>query len=207
MIAKLTGILDSTGDDWLIVDVGGVGYLVHASSRTLSSLPPRGEAVRLHIETIVREDAFTLYGFFSIEERDMYRILTGVQGVGAKVGLAILSVAEPSVIQTAIAAGDKVMICQANGVGPKLGARIINELKDKVGAISFAGMSAGDALVAGAVTPTSGGFMDDAVSALANLGYRPVDAHGAVARAAIDLGDGATVQSLITAGLKELSKS
>lgn len=205
MIAKLTGILDSTGDGWLIVDVGGVGYLVHASSRTLSSLPTPSEAVRLHIETVVREDAFTLYGFLSIEERDMYRILTGVQGVGAKVGLAILSVAEPSVIQTAIAAGDKAMICQASGVGPKLGARIINELKDKVGAISFAGMSAGDALGGGPVASASGGFVDDAVSALANLGYRPVDAHGAVARAAIDLGEGATVEALITAGLKELS--
>lgn len=207
MIAKLTGILDSSGEDWLIVDVGGVGYLVHVSSRTLSSLPTRREAVRLHIETVVREDAFTLYGFLSIEERDMYRILTGVQGVGAKVGLAILSIAEPNMIQTAIAAGDKAMICQANGVGPKLGARIINELKDKVGAISFTGMTAGDVQAGEGKASPVGGVMDDAVSALANLGYRPVDAHGAVARAATDLGEAATVQALITAGLKELSGS
>ena len=207
MIAKLTGILDSTGEDWLIVDVGGVGYLVHCSSRTLASLPTRGEAVRLHIETVVREDAFTLYGFLSIEERDMYRILTGVQGVGAKVGLAILSVAEPGTIQTAISAGDKAMICQANGVGPKLGARIINELKDKVGALSFAGMTANEALTGTSIDAPTGGIMDDAVSALANLGYRPVDAHGAVARAATEMGEGATVQALITAGLKELSSA
>ncbi len=207
MIAKLTGIVDSAGDDWLIIDVGGVGYLVHASARTLSSLPHRGEAVRLHIETVVREDAFTLYGFFSIEERDMYRILTGVQGVGAKVGLAILSIAEPNVIQTAIAAGDKAMICQANGVGPKLGARIINELKDKVGAISFSDMTDRGTQNSVSKAAQSGGMMDDAVSALVNLGYRPVDAYGAVARAATDLGASATVQALITAGLRELSGS
>ena len=207
MIAKLTGILDSAGEDWLIVDVGGVGYLVHASARTLASLPGLGEAVRLHIETVVREDAFTLYGFLSIEERDMYRILTGVQGVGAKVGLAILSIAEPGTIQTAISAGDKAMICQANGVGPKLGARIINELKDKVGAISFAGMTAGDALSNKHGAAASSGMMDDAVSALVNLGYRPVDAHSAVARALMDHGESATVQELISTGLKELSSA
>lgn len=205
MIAKLTGLLDSTGDGWLIVDVGGVGYLVNASSRTLGSLPTQGEAVRLHIETVVREDAFTLYGFMSIEERDMYRLLTSVQGVGAKVGLALLSIGDPAMIQTAIAAGDKAMICQANGVGPKLGGRIVNELKDKVAALSLAGVNVNEALAGGAATVAKGGAIDDAVSALVNLGYRPVDAHGAVAKGAMELGEGASVQALITFGLKELS--
>ncbi len=204
MIAKLKGLVDAVGDDWLIIDVAGVGYLVHASSRTLSALPSQGEATALHIETVVREDAITLYGFASVTEQQMFRLLTSVQGVGAKVGLAILSVLAPSDLQNAIAAQDKTAVVRANGVGPKLAARIVNELKDKVTGLVF--QSAG--VQAAAVSPSApavGGTVADAVSALANLGYRPVDAHAVVARLATEQGEAATVASLVPAALKELS--
>ncbi len=202
MIAKLTGQLDSVGDGWLIVDVGGVGYLVQASSRTLGALPSLGEALQLHIDTQVREDAITLFGFQTTVERDMYRMLTSVQGVGAKVALAILSALSPDEIQTAIAAQDKTAVSRANGVGPKLAARIINELKDKVTAFVLAPSTAA-AKPGGAVA--AGGKLEDAVSALVNLGYRPMDAHSAVAKAASQMEGDIDLSALITAGLKELS--
>jgi len=205
MIAKLKGLVDSMGDGWVIIDVNGIGYLVQASSRSLSSLPSAGEATSLFIETVVREDAITLFGFADTAERDLFSLLTSVQGVGAKVGLALLSVADPLTMQTAIAAGDKATIASANGVGPKLAARIANELKDKVTNLSF-GSLAGleDHGSHTATTVPRGGNIDDAVSALVNLGYSATDALGAVARAQGELGEDAAVSALITAGLKEL---
>ena len=201
MIAKLRGRLDSVGDDWLVVDVGGVGYLVFASARTLSAAPPMGGDLDLFIETHVREDHIHLYGFASGRERDLFRLLLTVQGVGAKVALAILSILEPDALETAIAAQDKAAIAQASGVGPKLAGRIVNELKDKVAAAALAG-AARPALAAVAGGDRAG----DAVSALVNLGYRPSEAHGAVATAANDLGADADVAALIRAGLKELAR-
>ena len=201
MIAKLRGRLDSVGDDWLVVDVGGVGYLVFASARTLSAAPPMGGDLDLFIETHVREDHIHLYGFMSGRERDLFRLLLTVQGVGAKVALAILSILEPDALETAVAAQDKAAIAQASGVGPKLAGRIVNELKDKVAAAALAG-AARPALAAVAGGDRAG----DAVSALVNLGYRPSEAHGAVATAANDLGPDADVAALIRAGLKELAR-
>ncbi|GHF22452.1 Holliday junction ATP-dependent DNA helicase RuvA [Kordiimonas sediminis] len=207
MIAKLKGLLDSVGDDWLIIDVGGVGYLVHASSRSLSQLPAAGEAISLFIETVVREDAITLFGFTSKEDQDLFLLLTSVQGVGAKVGLAIQSALSPDEIKTAIAAQDKTAVSRANGVGPKLAGRIVNELKDKVTA--FVTKPQGVQMPSGAGAPVGaapqGGVIEDAVSALVNLGYKPVEAHGAVARVLADLGADADVSKVIPAALKELS--
>ncbi|WP_417451767.1 Holliday junction branch migration protein RuvA [Kordiimonas sp.] len=205
MIAKLTGILDSVGDDWLIVDVAGVGYLVHSSSRTLSGLPSRGEAVQMHVETVVREDAITLFGFAEVAERNMFRLLTSVQGVGAKVALAILSVLSPTDLQNAIAAQDKTAVARAKGVGPKVATRIVNELKDKVTGLVFQPKGVQMSAAGGAQAPASSGAIEDAISALVNLGYKPVEAHGAVAKAASNLGEGADVGALVPAALKELS--
>lgn len=201
MIAKLKGILDEIGEDRLVVDVGGVGYLVYASSRTLSSLPPVGEAIALVVETHVREDHIHLYGFADVAERDMFTTLLGVQGVGARVALAILSVLGPADVAQAIVAEDKAVIGRANGVGPRLAGRIISELKDKVSAPVVAHPAA-----AAAIAPGQGGPSDDAVSALVNLGYRPAEAQGAVVAARGRLGDEADLSSLIRAGLKELSR-
>ncbi len=206
MIAKLKGHVDSTGEDWVIMDVGGVGYLVSGSTRMLGALPRPGEAAMLHIETIVREDAISLFGFADVEERDLFRLLTSVQGVGAKVALAILSTLSPSDLQNAIAAQDKTAVARAKGVGPKVATRIVTELKDKVTGLVFqpkgvqmpAGSAPGDA----ASDPS---IIADAVSALANLGYKPVDAHGAVAKVIGDLGDDADVAAIVPAALKELS--
>ncbi|MCW9045346.1 MAG: Holliday junction branch migration protein RuvA, partial [Alphaproteobacteria bacterium] len=137
MIAKLSGTLDSSGEGWAVIDVGGVGYLVFCSNRTLSKFPGVGEAVRVFVETHVREDQFHLYGFIDSVERDWYRLLITVQGVGAKVGLAILGVLSPDQIMQAIAAQDKAAITRANGVGPKVATRILTELKEKAGAIAL----------------------------------------------------------------------
>lgn len=206
MIAKLTGLLDSSGDDWAIVDVNGVGYIAHASSRTLSSLPVVGERVALQIETVVREDAITLYGFIDVAERNMFRLLTSVQGVGAKVGLAILSALTPNDLQNAIAAQDKAAVSRAKGVGPKVAQRIVHELKDKVTGLVF--QPQGVQMPAGAATPAvvdGNETIADTISALVNLGYRPTEAHGAVAKAASELGEEATVAQLVPASLKHLS--
>lgn len=200
MIAKLKGIVDSAGEDWVVVDVGGVGYLVFCSSRTLGRLPGKGEAVSLTIDTHVREDHIHLYGFMAERERDWFRLLQTVQGVGARVALGILSVLDPDDLSQAIIMQDKAAIGRASGVGKKLAERVVNELKDKVGglAIRVGGMSP--------VPVKPSGPSADAVSALTNLGYRPVEASSAVARAARDLGDGADLQALIKAGLKELAR-
>lgn len=204
MIAKLSGRLDSIGTDSVVVDVGGVGYLVFCSARTLRRLGAVGEAASLAIETHVREDAINLYGFFDTVERDWFRLLTTVQGVGARVALALLSVLSPDQLTLAISAQDRTMLTQADGVGPKLANRIMSELKDKVGALKAdAGV-----VVSAAVSPVGepvGRSTADAVSALVNLGYRRAEAFGAVATAAQRLGQDADVSELIRAALKELS--
>lgn len=206
MIAVLKGLVDSTGDDWAVIDVNGVGYLVFCSRRTLGRLPGRGEAIRLEIETHVREDHIHLYGFQEVAERDWFRLLTTVQGVGAKVCLAILSVLGPDQLVQAVAAQDKAAITQANGVGPKLAARIVSELKDKVGGFSLGGAALADAAKEGASAANNNQASDDAVSALINLGYGRSDAFGAVAKASNRLGSDAAVGDLIRAGLQELSQ-
>lgn len=212
MIARLKGLLDEVGDDWIIVDVGGVGYLVHCSARTLSRLPGRGEAMRLDIETHVREDHITLYGFGDAPERAWFKLLTGVQGVGAKVGLAILSVLSPEQLTQAVAAGDKAAISRANGVGPKLAGRIASELKDKVGGLTLGsagklvGAGDGDAPATGAKPDAAVSSADDAVSALVNLGYGRSEAFGAVARVIQDHGGDVQLGELVRLGLKELAQ-
>jgi holliday junction DNA helicase RuvA len=202
MIAKLTGILDHIGPDGAIVDVSGVGYFVFASTRTLGQLQP-GAGARLLIETHVREDHIHLYGFIDAAERDWFRLLTTVQGVGAKVALAILSAVAPNDLTLAIVSQDKAMLARADGVGPKLAARIVNELRDKVGGLALVATNAGP-VVQAANDP---GATGDAVSALVNLGYRRAEAFGAVAAASRRLGGDAKVDALIRAGLQELSQN
>lgn len=202
MIGKLAGLVDETGDGWVILDVAGVGYLVQASARTLSRLPGVGERAVLYIETHVREDHIHLFGFPTRDELAMFHLLQTVQGVGAKVALAIQSVLSPENLALAVAAGDKAAVSEAPGVGPKLAARLINELKDKVGEIS--GLGAGLKVVANGEGDKGGDFRD-AVSALVNLGYRPTDAHGAVAAAQAATEGQARVEDLIRQGLRELS--
>lgn len=201
MIARLRGVLDSTGADWAIVDVHGVGYLVSASSRTLTALGPTGGTVALFIEMQVREDSMQLFGFVTEDERDWFRLLQSVQGVGARVALSILSVLSPSEVQTAVARQDKASVARANGVGPKLAARIVNELKDKAGGIALGiGPSlAGTPAPALAVNDS----VRDALSALANLGFRPAEASRAVAEAQVDLGEGAAFGDLVRVALKK----
>ncbi|HEX7876729.1 MAG TPA: Holliday junction branch migration protein RuvA [Sphingobium sp.] len=202
MIAKLKGRLDSTGVDHAIIDVGGVGYLVGASSRTLAALGPVGEAVTVHTEMLVSDDSVRLVGFARSEERDWFRLLTSVQGVGSRVALAILSALEPAELHRAVASGDKAMVARANGVGPKLALRIVNELKDKIGAAPGA-----VGLASGGVAPTvAGGHGADAISALQNLGFRPAEASSAVAAALEELGDDASLDALVRLALRKASK-
>ncbi|HJT06923.1 MAG TPA: Holliday junction branch migration protein RuvA [Stellaceae bacterium] len=200
MIAMLSGLVEQRGSDSLVLDVNGVGYLVFASARTLGRVPARGEPMRLLIETHVREDHIHLYGFADEAERSWFRLLTTVQGVGARLGLAILSVLAPDALATAILAQDKVALSRADGVGPKIATRIASELKDKVGGIAL-----GPAVGAAAGAP-EGAAAADAVSALVNLGYSRSDAFGAVAQAAKRLGDAAKIDALIRVGLQELSR-
>jgi len=200
MIAMLSGLVEQRGSDSLVLDVNGVGYLVFASARTLGRVPARGEPMRLLIETHVREDHIHLYGFADEAERSWFRLLTTVQGVGARLGLAILSVLAPDALATALLAQDKVALSRADGVGPKLATRIASELKDKVGGIAL-----GPAVAAAAGAP-EGAAAADAVSALVNLGYSRSDAFGAVAQAAKRLGDAAKIDALIRVGLQELSR-
>lgn len=205
MIAKLSGLLDSTGLDWAIIDVGGVGYLISASTRTLRRLGSVGSAVSVHTEMWVSEDKMALYGFADLAERDWFRLLTTVQGVGARVALNVLSVLAPERLTTAIAAQDRTTLCEADGVGPKLAARILNELKDKVATLAATPVAAtpGQGMTAMPAVSTSVG---DAVSALVNLGYKRIEAFTVVNKAAQTLGAEADVSALIRAGLKELSQ-
>ncbi|WP_370156821.1 Holliday junction branch migration protein RuvA [Ferrovibrio sp.] len=207
MIARLSGLLDSVSDAACIVDVGGVGYLVYCSGRTLRGLPRPGEAVRLHVETHVREDHIHLYGFLSAAEREWFNLLQTVQGVGARVALGILSSLAPDELFRAIASADRATLNRCDGVGPKLAARLVTELKDKVGGIALGPVAtAAGTAAAGEAAAEAGGAVADALSALVNLGYRRADAFGAVTTAARALGDKADVPALIRAGLKELAQ-
>jgi Holliday junction DNA helicase RuvA len=206
MIGKLRGTVDSAGADHAIIDVGGVGYEVACSSRTLGALPPPGEAVTLSIETHVREDAIKLYGFLSDAERAWFRLLQSVQGVGAKVALSILSTLDIGQLAQAIALQDRAMVTRAPGVGPKVALRIVNELKDKapplaISAAAIAAVPANGAAHAAAVSPIA-----EAVSALLNLGYAPLQANAAISNAMQKAGDAPRTEDLIRLGLKELAR-
>jgi holliday junction DNA helicase RuvA len=205
MIGKLTGTIDSVGEDLVVLDVHGVGYLVYCSARTLGELPAVGKTAALAIETHVREDQIRLFGFLTAAEREWFRLLQTVQGVGAKVALAILSTLRAHDLATAIAMRDKAAITRAPGVGPKVAERIVTELKDKSPAL---------AAVDPAVVRLSGALQDkrapgpvpDAISALVNLGYGQPQAMAAISAAVRDAGEGADAARLIRLGLKELAK-
>jgi len=205
MIGKLKGVIESYGGDSVILDVNGVGYLVHCSGRTLQELPRVGEPATLAIETYVREDQIRLFGFMTDAEREWFRLLQTVQGVGAKVALAVLGTLKPADLASAIAMRDKAMVARTPGVGPKVAERIVTELKDKAPAY---------ASVDPAVIRLSGAVEDrrapqpivDAVSALINLGYGQPQAAAAIAAAARSAGEGADTARLIRLGLKELAK-
>ena len=202
MIAKLYGRIDETGVDHLVIDVNGVGYLVQASARTLAALGKADDFATVFTEMQVSENDMRLIGFATREERDWFRLLTGVQGVGGKVGLAILSAIEPQDLALAIGSGDAAMVARANGVGPKLASRIVNELKDKVGAL--AGIGGGAKLMSGGTA--SSGHAGDALSALANLGFKPAEASTAVALAVEELGADASLDALVRLALKKASR-
>lgn len=198
MIARLTGTLAEVASDHAVIDVGGVGYLVLASTRTLSSIGSAGGNVLLFTELQVREDAMTLFGFASAGEREWFRLLTGVQGVGGKVALNILSALDAESLSLAVGAQDKAMVARANGVGPKLAERIVRELKDKVGAVASAG--------GGSLPMATGGLTADAVSALTGLGFRAAEASAAVTAAESELGPGASLDALVRLALKKAAK-
>ncbi|PWB61031.1 MAG: Holliday junction branch migration protein RuvA [Bradyrhizobiaceae bacterium] len=205
MIGKLRGVIDSYGEDFVVVDVNGVGYLVHCSARTLQALPARGEAVTLAIETHVREDQIRLFGFLSDVEREWFRLLQTVQGVGTRVALSVLSTLKPADLASAIAMRDKGMVARAPGVGPKVAERIVTELKDK--APAHAEIDPAVVRLSGAVDERKAPQpIADAVSALVNLGYGQPQAAAAIAAAARAAGEGADAASLIRLGLKELAR-
>ena len=202
MISKLRGRLDSIGEDWAVVDVGGVGYLLYCSARTLRALPAVGELVELFVDTHVREDHIHLYGFGATREREWFTLLQTVQGVGARVAMGLLSVLSPDDLAQTIAASDRGPLTRANGIGRKVAERILSELKEKVAKFSI------DSSVEGAASahPVSNNIPSDAVSALVNLGYGRSEAFGAIAAATRGLTDDSDLQSLIRAGLKELGQ-
>jgi len=209
MIVRLTGLVDDVGLDGVMLDVQGVGYQLMVSTRTRAALPGKGEVASLLTEMQIREDHWSLFGFIDRAERDWFRTLTTVQGVGGRVALAILSVLAPEQLTRAILAQDKVQLARADGVGPKLAARLVTELKDKAAAHGLAtGPAPTGAVMALPPLPAANdlaGPAEDAISALVNLGYRRPDALGAVATAQRKLGDGAGVTDLIRAGLKEIA--
>ena len=204
MIGKLKGIVDTVEDEALILDVGGVGYVVSASARTLRALPAAGQAATLHIETQVREDAIRLFGFLTVGERDWFRLLQNVQGVGAKVALGILGALSGEALSAAIANQDKAMMARAPGVGPKLAARLVLELKDKAPAFGVADL--GGAIADGDAASKLPKAAQDAVLALVGLGYARPQASLAVAKGVAALGAEAQTAALIRAGLKELAQ-
>ena len=205
MIGKLTGTIDSVGEDFVVLDVHGVGYLVYCSARTLNELPAVGKAAVLAIETHVREDQIRLFGFLTAAEREWFRLLQTVQGVGAKVALAILSTLKAADLATAIAMRDKAAITRAPGVGPKVAERIVTELKDK--SPTLAAVDPAVIRLSGALEDKrAGGPVPDAISALVNLGYGQPQAMAAISAAVRDAGDGADTARLIRLGLKELAK-
>ena len=204
MIGKLKGLVDSFGDDWVIIDCSGVGYLVHCSSSTLAGLPGTGEAGLLFIETLVSQDAIRLVGFATSNERDWFRLLLSVQGVGTKVALSVLSTMSASELAGAVAMQDKAMVARTPGVGPKVAQRIVTELRDKAAAFAPADPGLGR-LQAELDTPrpTAAG---DAVSALVNLGYGATQAGAAVSAALGKAGGDATTENLIRLALKEMAR-
>ena len=205
MIGKLKGVIDSYGEDYVILDVGGVGYQVHCSARTLQALPPPGEAATLSIETYVREDQIKLFGFRSDSERGWFRLLQTVQGVGAKVALAVLGTLPPSDLANAIALRDRAAVARTPGVGPKVAERIVTELKDK--APAFATIDPALHKLTGSIEDERAPRpVSDAISALVNLGYGQPQATAAIAAAARSAGDAAETAQLIRLGLKELAK-
>jgi Holliday junction DNA helicase RuvA len=199
MIAKLRGLLDSVSADHAVIDVNGVGYLVYASSRTLSGLGGAGGEVVLHTVMQVSQDDIRLIGFATGEEREWFALLTSVQGVGSRVALAIFSAFSIDDLHRAVASGDSAMIARANGVGPKLAQRIAHELRDKAGAIALGPGAAG-------APPAPGSLAADAVSALLNLGFRPAEASSAVAKAEAELGPAAALDALVRTALKKASR-
>ena len=201
MIAKLTGTIDEIGMDNIVLDVQGVGYLVFCSSRTIAAIGGVGDGATIYTEMQVSETDMRLMGFASGSERDWFRLLISVQGVGGKVALAILSALKPGEISRAVATGDKAMVTRANGVGPKLALRIVNELKDKVGGIVVEPVKG----AAGVVHAPSSNSAD-AVSALQNLGFKPAEASAAVAAADAEAGDGATLDALVRLALKKAAR-
>lgn len=203
MIGRLKGVIDELGDDWALIDVNGVGYQIFCSSCTLSRFAV-GEAAVVEIETHVREDHIHLYGFADPDERDWFKLLTMVQGVGNKVGLAILGVLGPDELMQAVAVADKAAVSRAPGVGPKLATRIVSELKDKVGAMALGVVAKSEAEALAESNPSSTSAVSEAASALVNLGYGPPEALKAVSRVSAKLGDRAGVEDLIRHGLREL---
>lgn len=204
MIAYLNGKVFEITEDSVIIDVGGVGYLTFCSARTLANLPAAGDPVALQIETQFKAESLTLYGFQSAGERSWFRLLQTVQGVGARVALALLSALTPEQLSQAIMARDKAAFTQASGVGPRLAQRLVSELQNKVGELPTTPAIALPNSGPSSAT-TAGGGAEDAVSALVNLGYGRSEAHGAIARAAARLGNDGQVEDLIRAGLKELT--
>jgi len=205
MIGKLKGVIDSYGEDSIILDVNGVGYLVHCSARTLQELPRAGEPATLAIETHVREDQIRLFGFTTDVEREWFRLLQTVQGVGTKVALAVLGTLKPADLASAIAMRDKAMVARTPGVGPKVAERIVTELKDK--APAYTDIDPALVRLSGAIDEKRAPQpVTEAVSALINLGYAQPQAAAAIAAAARNAGDGAEVKTLIRLGLKELAK-
>lgn len=204
MIGKLKGVVDSYAEDHVVLDVHGVGYVVQCSTRTLQKLPRPGEAATLAIETQVREDAIRLFGFLSDAERDWFRLLQTVQGVGSKVALAILGILPPADLASAIALQDKAAVARTSGVGPKLAQRIVAELKDK--APAFGSVDPNLARLSGEEDKSAPKPVQDAISALVNLGYARPQAAAAVAASLSALGEGAETSALIRRGLKELAQ-
>ena len=196
MIARLSGILAEIGADTAVIDVGGVGYQVLCSARTLDALGPIGGEVLVLTELQVREDAWTLFGFGGAQERGAFRALTSIQGVGGRLALSILSALSPDELARAVSQQDKAMIGRANGVGPKLAARIANELQGKLGVTGLGG----------AAPAPRAGAAADALSALANLGFKPADASAAVNAAQDELGEEAGLDALVRLALRKAAK-
>jgi Holliday junction DNA helicase RuvA len=204
MFAKLTGTIDTLSQGSLILDVNGVGYLVSASNRTLTRIGDKGSNCSLLIETVIREDAISLFGFCDALEKGWFTMLTKIQGVGAKAGLAILSVCPPENLASIIASQDKAALTQADGVGPKLAARILTELKDKVGDLAL-GQTTQNLSAGAAVTTSQNPMLDDALSALVNLGFARADAYMALSKVQQSANDDLNLSDMIKMGLKELN--
>ena len=200
MIAHLRGQVFEINEDSVIIDVNGVGYVLFCSARTLGHLPASGEALALHVETQFKAESLTLYGFESAAERSWFRLLQTVQGVGARVALALLSALTPDQLAHAIMAKDKSAFTQASGVGPRLAQRLISELQSKVGELPTAPLQ-----TLPSASPSENGGGEDAISALVNLGYGRSEAHIAIAKVSAELGESGDVEALIRAGLKELT--